>query len=244
MRCVRGNPQGDRWVSATVIRDEEGNPWTYHLDTDLADFVPEETKVRGHDARHWSGEAIRLEQRLVEARGELNVLRGAADAAEERARLAERDARAERAEVERLRGVVTESAGRQIEVAKTVSRLSAQIDAIRAAIEREAAHGDAITRCNLVAERFRTVLDAQNPAQDSRTDVPAGDGGSEDATGAPEGVQTELATALMPHAVTEERLAEALSALYDDSGDQGGNASLYRGDARAMFALLRGESRG
>jgi len=42
MRCVRGNPQGDRWVSATVIRDEAGNPWTYHLDTDLADFATEE----------------------------------------------------------------------------------------------------------------------------------------------------------------------------------------------------------
>lgn len=36
----------------------------------------------------------------------------------------------------------------------------AQVEAIRAAITREAAHGDAITRCNLVAERFRTVLDS------------------------------------------------------------------------------------
>lgn len=35
----------------------------------------------------------------------------------------------------------------------------AQVEAIRAAITREAAHGDAITRCNLVAERFQTVLD-------------------------------------------------------------------------------------
>lgn len=35
----------------------------------------------------------------------------------------------------------------------------AQVDAIRAAIKREAGHGDAITRCSLVAERFQTVLD-------------------------------------------------------------------------------------
>lgn len=36
----------------------------------------------------------------------------------------------------------------------------AQVEAIRAAITREAAHGEAITRCNLVAERFQTVLDS------------------------------------------------------------------------------------
>lgn len=35
----------------------------------------------------------------------------------------------------------------------------AQVEAIRAAITREAAHGEAITRCNLVAERFQAVLD-------------------------------------------------------------------------------------
>lgn len=35
-----------------------------------------------------------------------------------------------------------------------------QVEAISAAIAREAAHGDAITRCNLVAERFQTVLDS------------------------------------------------------------------------------------
>lgn len=35
-----------------------------------------------------------------------------------------------------------------------------QVEAIRAAIKREAGHGEAITRCNLVAVRFQTVLDS------------------------------------------------------------------------------------
>lgn len=40
-----------------------------------------------------------------------------------------------------------------------------QVYAVRTAIEREAAHGDAVTRCNLVAERFRTVLDGAAPKE-------------------------------------------------------------------------------
>ena len=74
--------------------------------------------------------------------------------------------------------------------------LRAQVEAMRAAIEREASHGDAITRCNLVAERFRTVLDSAAAPQQAPADPPAGVESGQDGSGAVRGVVEDRMRAL------------------------------------------------